>query len=465
MKETSPKSLKKKAMFCSTQAATISIAVHLVLLLFAGSWVALRIAQNRAGAFKGQNVGRPRLECRQLQMPVKLKNLQKKSRRPKVTTRMASAAPSSFSLPDMSKLGKIGDMGFNREGGEGGSRDLSSLGSAGSLGFGISGVNFFGAKSKGEKFVFIVQASANMVTDEKGGYFTYKFVKRRIHEMISRMRGVTLFNVMLYTRYGVGTAMLSDKLIPASKENKQALKDWIAPINADPNNVGNIQELVNYQAPYPYETPMEGDATEWLHAVQAAMEQGADNIFILCANWGQHPIDSERAKKMFDLDEDRVAQYQKDRGWGRQRIKDYEDEVASLREEAEEALEEENEAREEKDLPPKIIADWWTYQTKDLGQKMPEPPPKPPQRHGYELEEILEHMDGVYTYNYVPKKKPAPRIFFVYLVAADDSTASDSEDVRKLQTVVKEYRGDVEFLRGAHTVEDILKNNRGLDKK
>jgi len=213
-------SLKKKAAVCSAEAAAISIAIHVLIIVFAGSIVAYEYIKRQDAAFEGKNVNRPKLERRQLQMPVKVQNLQKKSRRPKVSSRMTSASKSALALPDMSALGmglgKDGDaFGAAGAGADGGAeRELSSMGAAGSLGFGISKVNFFGAKSKGEKIVFIVDTTKEMVTDEKGGYYTYKFAKDRIRQLVDKMRAATLFNVILYggTHTPIVTAQFSEQL-------------------------------------------------------------------------------------------------------------------------------------------------------------------------------------------------------------------------------------------------------------
>ena len=74
-------------------------------------------------------------------------------------------------------------------------RNLSGLGGAGSLGFGISGVNFFGARSKGEKMAFVIGANDEMMTDYKGGFYTYKFAKERTYDMIDGPKGTHAVNV------------------------------------------------------------------------------------------------------------------------------------------------------------------------------------------------------------------------------------------------------------------------------
>jgi len=296
-----------------------------LIIVFAGSIVAYEYIKRQDAAFEGKNISRPKLERRQLQMPVKVQNLQKKSRRPKVSSRMTTASKSALALPDMSALG----MGLGKDGGDGfgdsvsaatdeeGTQELSSMGAAGSLGFGVSKVNFFGARSKGEKIVFIVDTGKAMMEDKKGGYYTYKFAKDRIREMVDKMRAATLFNVILYGGKDSKEviAMFSPQFLPATQENKKALKIWLDPVNSDPKTVGQIENLENYSSDFEYETPIETHARSWVEPVQAAMEQKADNIFILAAGWGSHTR---------PVDQSGIADWLENQGWPPKRVADYE---------------------------------------------------------------------------------------------------------------------------------------------
>ena len=465
-------SLKKKAAVCSAEAAAISIAIHVLIIVFAGSIVAYEYIKRQDAAFEGQNVNRPKLERRQLQMPVKVQNLQKKSRRPKVSSRMTSASKSALALPDMSALGMgLGDgdaFGTVGAGADGGAeRELSSMGAAGSLGFGVSKVNFFGARSKGEKIVFIVDTTKSMVTDEKGGYYTYKFAKDRIRQLIDKMRAATLFNVILYGgKYGSGvTAQFSEQLLPATRENKEALKAWLEPVNSDPYKIGQIESLENYSSEFEYETPIETRAEDWLKSAQAAMEQKADNIFILAAGWGNHPR---------PVDQSGNEDWLEGQGWSPKRVAEYKELVNERNEAARKLLEKENKARARKGVPPRIVASLGKYMEEMKNQlpRLPSGPPsyQPENGWGYSLDEILEHLDGVYKYNYIPNKLKKPRIHFVQLIAkdADEGGGGDSVAIKELanmRKLTRSFRGDFDFLRGANTMEDLLKYNEVLDEE
>jgi len=448
------RALKRKARVCSSEAAAISIGIHVLLVIFAGSIVAIKYVQKRDAVFAAENIVRPKLERRELQMPVKVQNLQKKSRRPKVTSRMASVSQASFALPDMMGLGDIGG-GFDRSGG---GRSLSSMGAAGSLGFGIAPINFFGIKSKGEKVIFVVEAEREMVQDSRGGYYTYQYAKDRLSDMISNLRSATLFNVMFFTMGD--TVMFSSKLIPATEANKAAVVEWYARVNDSPQVVGKISNMSHkYAAGFDYDSDVRRDASGWIKAVQAALEQRADNIFILCSDWGTHWICKENKKKMFDVDLGNEQEWLTSQGWPPERVAVYKKKRAAVSEMAKEALDKENAARKQEGLPPRIVAksEWKHYMRNDLKLKLPIDPPRRPIRRSYVPEEIIEHFNAVYTYHYKSQKSGRPKINMVKLIASDDSSTGDSS--LGLKKVAKEFKGQFELLSGAKTMEDLIKHD------
>ncbi len=469
--------LKKKNRVVSAEAALVSIGFHVLLLVFAGSIVAVHYVQKMNAEFVSENIERPKLERRQLQMPVKMQNLQKKSQRPKVTTRMATAASSTFALPDMAGMGQPGQAGsFARvnTGNESGGRDLSKMGSAGSLGFGASSVNFFGAKSSGEKIVFVISASKWMVEDGKGGFTTYKFVKDRINQMVSGMKAATLFNVVLYNQETSGkttVAVFSPQLVPASQAAKKQLLAWLEPINTGTANIGKIP--ANYNPPVVYESDIAKDAATWLKAVQAAMEQGADNIFVLCAGWEIHTLSGVQREKLFGWSAEKVKKFNEDRGWPPARVAEYYKKIQEIYAKGREILAKENAARVAKGLPLKVVQNDWIYCFDELKFPRPEPPPasaeiSSSQQQFYRPEHVINHLDAVYQYNYVPKKLEKPKINFVCLIDEDGRSLTEgtvfinSTGMDYLRKVAGQYRGGLEYLRGAKTMESLLGNNPGL---
>jgi hypothetical protein len=471
--EKSAASLKKKTLLCSTEAAVISIGLHLALLLGAGSIVAIQYQlQAKNNQIQGTAVAKQKMERRALEMPVKTQQLQKKSSRPVVTTRMATAGQTAFTLPDMSALAGVGEIGFGGGGGGSGDRDLKSLGKAGTLGFAASSVDFFGPKSTGEKLVFVIDASSPMLWDERGGYYTYRYVKDRLGTMIDGMNPATLFNVIVWSGTdGNKTVMFRPQPVPATPENRAALKAWIAPLNVDASS-GKVGRITIGGAEYvptiDYEdSVVKTDAKLWLRPVQAAFEQTADNVFVLGCEWGQHLISSERQKELFGAPTPEEEQkWLASKGWSPERIAQNKAKYAEYKARAAKILEDENKARLAKGQPPKVIEgdrDMYNYIYKELKFPALEEKPQWANEFGrplYEDREIIEHLNTVYEYQYLPKKLPKPKLFFVKLIAADGDQTEGG--VTSFRNLAQAFKGKFEFLRGAKTVEDLLKYNSGL---
>jgi len=436
-------SLKKTAAICSAEAAAVSLVVHLLILGFAGSIVAYQYINRDDVVFEGQNIERPKMKRKQLKIPIKVQNLQKKTRRPRVSTRMTSASKSALALPDLSGLGNgLGsDVGTSNDGGEG--RDMSSLGATKGFDFSLYNVNFFGARSRGEKLVFVVSADEEMMADDKGGYFTYQYVKDRVLELVGGMRGGTLFNVMFYA--GSKMIQFSPTLLPATEANKQAVAEWIKPFNSSPHNLEAFRE--NYQGgEVKYETPY--NPTSWVRPTQSAFEQKADNVFILLPRYGPQLTGISRKKD--------DASWLRECGWEEERIQKVLDRQEEREMAARELLEKENEARERKGLPPRIVGRLRTY----MDEKKSQLPPKihiPPQclKYTYTEEEVLEHLNEVYEANYIPDRLKKPKIHMVQLIASD-GRVENTESVKKLRNVTKTFRGRFSSFRGAKTMKDLI---------
>ncbi len=465
--------LKKKALVCSSEAAAISIGIHVLLVLFAGSIVAIKYVQKRDAAFAGENISRPKLERRQLQMPVKVQNLQKKSSRPKVTSRMASVSKSGFSLPDMMGMGDIAG-GFDRSGG--GERSLSSMGAAGSLGFGVAGVNFFGAKSKGEKIIFIVSANREMMLDERGGYFTYNYAKDRLGQMIDGLSSATLFNVMFYS--GSTTVMFRSKLVAANSENRADVKAWYARVNDTPSNVGNLSGMsIVYTPRNNYEdAPASADAKNWVKAIQAALEQVPDNIFLLGAGYGIQYLSRGGMEKVYgvDMSKEAEAAWLKKRGWDEIRLAELTVKAKAINKRFEETLARENEERKKKGLPPRILGNLGTinqYKRDNNIQGISSVPPRYDTAMGgnkITADLAIDNFRAIIDFNYKPKKLDDPKIHIVKLIASDGRVQEKYDPqgnlLRSLKKIPNEFRGKFELLRGAKSMENIMQFNKGLSE-
>jgi hypothetical protein len=86
------------------RAITISLIIHLGLLVVSGFIVILRAFSKPQAQFASVPPTRPALDPRQLEMKVRMEDLQKSGGRPRLTPRMMTQRPSEVALPEIKKL-------------------------------------------------------------------------------------------------------------------------------------------------------------------------------------------------------------------------------------------------------------------------------------------------------------------------------------------------------------------------
>ena len=296
---------KKKGYFskhAKSSAAMISLGIHAVLIVVALSFVAVTVIQKEDQTFEAQTVKRPKMKLKKLQVPVNIKK--KKTSKPKLRKRIVvkqTPKVPEIKMPEIT--GVKGGMG-------GGYGDGGSSG----IGFSMPEIDFFGAKGKGEKVVFVVHFGPATIGKNPYQRMTGYTIRKRLEDLINEMSGVTLFNVVAY--WMVDTWAMNPTMMQATKENKQKVMDWMKPVNplegkydhcftgsggktgkARKNYPQKVTGLPFY-APkwvYPYEVPGNINAKylgqgkkfeHWNRAVTWALQtQKPDTIFILTTNY------------------------------------------------------------------------------------------------------------------------------------------------------------------------------------
>ena len=430
--------VKRRSARCSLEAALLSLALHAALFFFAGSAVFWRADIKLAVVFRGENVERIQLEKVE-PPPVNIQKMKRQNLKLLMVKRTVSSADRSrtfrLPLPPPPKFERTSEVAR---------QDLSSFSMPGRLNMGVSSINFFGARSKGEKIVFILDASKQMMEDVKGGFATYRFAKEEVHKMVDAMPSATLFNVMVYN--GRNIDLFRPKMAPATPENRAALKEWIEPINSDPYNVGRIRS--EYSPPGIYQSWLGSGVRHWVQAVQAAMEQAADTIFVLCGAVGTYPVPSGGGGEILE-------------GPDPEAMREYREKYAKVQAKAREIFERENAARAEKGLPPKIVHDWTRYIIDELRLTLPDRPAarrsggSPQQRQRTQMTLVIDHLEAVCSERYFAKDLKAPTIHFVYLIARDAGRFAEYDNIMTLRRVAGEYRGDLETLRGSKTMHNL----------
>ena len=159
-------------------------------------------------------------------------------------------------------------------------------------------VNIGGIKSKTEKVLICIDTGKYLMTDERGGLDTYKAIREDIKKLVNNLPPTVLFNLMAFTtEYGTAINMFQPTLVAATSANKKMACDWVEPLNASLSRLGPGGN--NYKLKYPF-LPQPPDSNHYHQGVsniyriyQAALEQGADTIYMLTTSW----TDPERIKK------------------------------------------------------------------------------------------------------------------------------------------------------------------------
>lgn len=288
------------AQHAKSSAVLISFGLHALLIVTAASFVAVTVIQKKDQRFVARKISRPRLQLRKLQVPVKIK---KSTPRPKLRKRI-TVQNMRRNMPEV-KMPEITGV----KGGIGGT---SGLGSGDTIGFTMPEIDFFGAKAKGEKVCFVVQLGPDTVGETPYERMTSYAIQKRLEDLVNGLPEYTLFNVACY--WMSDTWALSPKMMSATPDNKQRMKDWLAPVNplegdyrhcfsggnvllldeAKRNYPQKVEDMPFY-APkwvYPYSVSQEaimkyvGDPKKayvhWTRGVAwAILEQKPDTIFVL----------------------------------------------------------------------------------------------------------------------------------------------------------------------------------------
>lgn len=331
---------QKKRFFTShakSSAFVVSLFIHAILILVAVSFVAVTVYQKEETKFEYKKVTRPKQALKKLQVPVKVT---KKKPTPKLRKRVV-AKDINRKVPDI-KMPEVTGV-------KGGLASMGDSGGVEGIGFTLPEIDFFGAKAKGEKVVFVVHfgpatIQQNRRKNEKGDddqrqpkieynnpftRMTGYTIRKRLEELVAEMPAYTLFNVVAY--FAGDCWAMEPEMMLATPDNKQKVMDWMAPVNplegdydhcfsgsaeatrkAYQNYPTRVDKLPFYATKwcFPYYVPTEQikkyapDAPNgFMHwgrgLVWALLEQKPDTIFVLTTNyidgWREGPGNEEKS--------------------------------------------------------------------------------------------------------------------------------------------------------------------------
>ncbi|AKJ64102.1 hypothetical protein [Kiritimatiella glycovorans] len=424
---------KYKKTHWTRNAALVSMIIHALFLFTAGSIVAVKVFKQAETTFEGSNRERPKMELRQLKIPVTVKNMQRRSRRPavQVQPRLAARTVAEQKMPDISlpSRGLSGDLAGGMD--LGGS--VEGLGtSGGSLGFGISSINFFGVKSEGERVMFLISAHNSMMLDERGGIPAYTKVKEEIVRLIRGMSPATVFNVAVFSGHRVN--MFAQEMVPATEPNRDRVASWFAQFNTSHDQRGTRGN--NYRPSRTFE-PIGEHIVHQTRALMSAFEQQADSIFMIAA---------ERWSLRVEMTEEERIEYRDDRGWDQERLKQWR-EVFIPR--ARKELERINRERQKKGLPPAV----YRHLPHFIHERWPnrEQPPAFPH---YSQDDQEETIENAVISHYRREGLDKPSVNIILFRGKDEEMDRKSRiDADFFDEITQDYRGTFRVLEGLEGID------------
>jgi|GEM_PF-2861082 len=337
-------------------------------------------------------------------------------------------------------------------------------------------VKFFSIEGTGSRVAFVLDASPDMLAEENGGLVSYGFIKDQIQKCVEGIQTGAQFNVILHD--GQQLALFKPEMVPATTENIAALREWLQPVNSDLSNSGLPESLVSRASLTNYGTVVGTDSSGWLRALQAAMEQKSDVVFMIGSGWVDQPINREKGRKLLDFSvwnswgsgsgtagsagETEVTEEIDENGdvtttstttggssgstslgtiTGMQQDKKQRD---ALLKEALKAIAKEDQLRKAEGGAQPFVRDILSYMR-------------------YTSPQISDHLNAVVQSKYMTGgviTKPA--VNYVCLVPAQDENSSAGTD-RNLRKLTGDYGGSLILFRGANSIDEIREVNRSLE--
>lgn len=425
---------KRKINLPLIEVIGISLLLHIIALIVLGGITIYQALSAPDPEFDAPPMAE-QVDTQRLEMKVRLQQQQQQSAPP--VHRISVQNVSAMNLPNLNMnmptidtrvaigtgagaAGAGGGMGrnFGREG-----IDMSR-----------SAVNFFGISSSGERIMFIIDATDYMLEDQKGGIPAYNIIKQDVSRMVDELSPGTLFNIMFYR--GSSVQAYSPTMLPATRENKERVLSWIDPINKTFETRGNIRANVDLQNKDIQ--PMEHQPTMWVKALQIAMEQGADAIFLLVSDWQWH-----RAEFANDAERER---WYAARNWGPR------EEATWLKavEDARAWLAEENRQRKARGVPERVFQDSYRL----VGEVFPRVRRKP--HPGYSPDDIQQHIANARRQLYRDRDYNPPPINIVLFLGKDEATRGNTH-VERFNEFARKNRGRFRVLQGMEALRNVTR--------
>jgi hypothetical protein len=315
-----------------------------------------------------------------------------------------------------------------------------------------SDVNFFGLSGSGRKIVFIIDATPEMLVDEKGGMSAYNKVKEEVGVMLANLNRGTQFNLLLYE--GEELVAFRPELVPGLPSNLRQAIEWLDPLNRDYEALGlNGDFGTSLAVSGSEDLPIAAmDVAHYTKAVQKALEWQASAIFCISAGYrgmARSPT-PEMLKMMAEMPPRNPGTIdpREQEAWQKA--------VAKTRE----WLEKENTARREKGLDPKVVINFTELVREVTGAT-------PPQRRGGDTgggpdlppippitpEDIERQIERLVKQHFKSQGLDEPSLHMVLFLGEEEEIEDTDED--HFRTLTRRNRGKLKILRGLAALKNV----------
>jgi len=310
-----------------------------------------------------------------------------------------------------------------------------------------------------------------MLVDEKGGMFAYDKVKNEIGAMLAGLSRGTKFNILAYD--GSRVEAFRSELVPGLPSNVRMAMEWLNPLNRDYEDLGlhrGFGEEITLTDIPGLPIPAR-DVAHYTKCIQKAMEWQAAAIFCITGGYedmrrshspevvakmrSENPPPPPSQPSMPDP-ADR-ARFEKDNAkW-----------QAALQK-TREWLDNENNARREKGLSPKVVLNFFDLVKEVTGETPPrqqariggDDNPPPPRNNLPPLppvtpEDIAHQFKRLVAEYYQKENRAEPSVHMVVFLGEDEDFQDTDKD--HFRDITKRNRGKLKILRGLAELKDVTR--------
>jgi len=339
----------------------------------------------------------------------------------------------------------------------------------------LSSVDLFGVVSKSEKVLIVIDASANLMNEERGGLATYQVIRSDVKNLVNSLPSTMLFNLMAYSLTGgYAIDLYRESLIAATESNKKGVSAWIDPINSSLDKIG-VRNTYKLRFPFlpqpPHSQHYSAHKANCYRIYQAALEQGADTIYFLVTEWTdpdeiKQPwteAQTESYRKRVEDFEARLIRERAKKGWTEEKEAEYQTKISIARAagiaKARKWIEEENKRRKAAGQSLYVgTPDQAMHEQKFYAPPQDGPPHidlkpvVPPTLKSYGLRGIINfYKDNLTKDIYTSRGRTLPVVNMIVFKGKKEEIKPEESRVFKNWT--QAHRGSYRILRGITPVE------------